>query len=362
MHRFWVTSKAFKYSINVGGGAWRALAGLPTDRYSGIFILTERHLWERWGEKFVCDGGVSRARPLFVPPGEKSKSLGTVEKVAAELLEQGADRHALLVALGGGVVGDLGGFVASTYMRGIDCVQAPTTVLAQVDSSIGGKTAVNVRAMKNLVGTFYPPRMVLADPEVLTSMDERSFRSGFFEVVKHAVLSGPSFFQELEKSVPKLLPQQGSSLEKIIARAAKVKAEVVSRDEQESGLRRVLNLGHTFGHALEEASGYRRFLHGEAVGWGMLVVSRLAELLGILEPSQGKRIARLICQVSPLPTLRGLQASRILALLPQDKKAVGGRIHWVLPERIGKVRISDQVPMDLVETAFREVQRGGWHE
>ena len=178
-------------------------------------------------------------------------------------------------------------------------MQVPTTVLAQVDSSIGGKTAVNVRAMKNLVGTFYPPRLVLADPEVLTSLDERSFRSGFFEVVKHAMLSGPSFFRELEKQASQLLPAQGASLEKILARAAEVKVEVVSRDEQESDLRRILNLGHTFGHALEEASGYRRFLHGEAVGWGILIVSRLAELLkssiplkGSESPASSGRLAR----------------------------------------------------------------------
>jgi 3-dehydroquinate synthase len=285
-----------------------------------------------------------------------------VEKVAAELLEKGADRRSLLVAFGGGVVGDLGGFVASVYMRGIDCVQVPTTVLAQVDSAIGGKTAVNVRAMKNLVGTFFPPRMVLAEPAVLASLDERSFRSGFFEVVKHAILSGPGFFKELEVKASKLHPKQAKGLEEILARAAKVKVEVVSRDEREAGLRRVLNLGHTFGHALEEASGYRRFLHGEAVGWGILLVSRLAELLGVLEPAEGERIARLVRQVGPLPTLRGLRVSRILGLLPQDKKAVGGRIHWVIPERIGKVRISDQVPMNLVESAFRDVQRGDWHE
>jgi 3-dehydroquinate synthase len=151
-------------------------------------------------------------------------------------------------------------------------------------------------------------------------------------------------------------------LEEILARAAQVKVQVVSRDEREAGLRRVLNLGHTFGHALEEASGYRRFLHGEAVGWGILIVSRLAELLEVLEPTEGERIAHLIRQVSPLPGLHGLRLERILALLPQDKKAVRGRIHWVIPERIGKVRISDQVPLDLVESAFLDVQRGGWHE
>jgi 3-dehydroquinate synthase len=319
-------------------------------------------LWERWGKKLLREGGVKSARPLFVPPGENSKSVMMVEEVGAELLEKGADRRSLLVVFGGGVVGDLGGFVASTYMRGIDCVQVPTTVLAQVDSSIGGKTAVNVRDMKNLLGTFYPPRMVLAEPAVLASLDERSFRSGFFEVAKHAILSGPGLFKELEGKASKFLPKQAGDLEGILARAAKVKVEVVSRDEREAGLRRVLNLGHTFGHALEEASGYKRFLHGEAVGWGILIVSRLAELLGVLEPAEGERIAHLVRHVSPLPTLHGLRVRRILELLPQDKKAVGGQIHWVIPEGIGKVRISDQVPMSLVEAAFRDVQRGGWHE
>jgi len=362
MQRFWVTSKGFKYSVNVGGGAWRAFADFPQDRYSAIFILTERHLWERWGKKFLREGGVKSAQRLFVPPGENSKSMRMVEKVGADLLGKRADRRSLLVAFGGGVIGDLGGFVASTYMRGIDCVQVPTTVLAQVDSSIGGKTAVNVRAMKNLLGTFYPPRMVLAEPAALASLDERSFRSGFFEVAKHAILSGPAFFNELEVKTSKLHPKQARGLEEILARAAKVKVQVVSRDEREAGLRRVLNLGHTFAHALEEATGYKRFLHGEAVGWGILMVLRLAELLGVLEPAEGHRIARLVRQMGSPPTLRGLHARRILELLPQDKKAVRGRIHWVIPERIGKVRISDQVPMNLVETAFRQVQRSGWHE
>jgi 3-dehydroquinate synthase len=362
MQRFWVRSKGFKYSVNVGCGAWRALAGFPQDRYSSIFILTERHLWERWGRRLLREGGLTSARPLFVPPGENSKSLLRVEQIGAELLEKGADRRSLLVAFGGGMVGDLGGFVASIYMRGIDCVQVPTTVLAQVDSSIGGKTAVNVRAMKNLLGTFYPPRLVLAEPMVLASLDERSFRSGFFEVAKHAILSGPGLFKELEANASQFLPQKARELAEILARAARVKVQVVSRDEREAGLRRVLNLGHTFGHALEEASAYRRFLHGEAVGWGILIVSRLAELLGVLEPAEGARIARLLRQVSPLPSLHGLRVRRISELLPQDKKAVRGRIHWVIPERIGKVRISDQVPLNLVETAFRDVQRGGWHE
>ncbi len=359
MQRFWVTSKGFKYSVNVGHGAWRAFADFPHDGYSAIFILTEKPLWERWGKRFLRESKLKSARTVLVPSGENSKSMTMAERVGADLLNLRADRRSLLVAFGGGVIGDLGGFVASIYMRGIDYVQIPTTVLAQVDSAIGGKTAVNVRAMKNLLGTFYPPRLVLAEPEVLTSLDERSFRSGFFEVAKHAILAGPGLFKQLEAMSSHLLPKHSSSLADTLARAAKVKVDVVSRDEREAGLRRVLNLGHTFAHALEEASGYKRFLHGEAVGWGILIVLRLAELLGAVESADSGRIARLVRDIGPLPGLQGLAVRRILGLLPQDKKAVGGRIHWVIPERIGKVRITDQVPASLVETAFREVQRGG---
>jgi 3-dehydroquinate synthase len=357
MQRFWVTSKGFKYCVNAGHGAWRAFADFPHDGYSAIFILTEKPLWERWGKRFLRETKLKSARAVFVPSGENSKSMAMVERVGADLLRQRADRRSLLLAFGGGVIGDLGGFVASIYMRGIDYVQIPTTVLAQVDSAIGGKTAVNVRAMKNLLGTFYPPRLVLAEPEVLTSLDERSFRSGFFEVAKHAILSGPAFFKQLEATSSYFLPKHARSLADTLARAAKVKVDVVSRDEREAGLRRVLNLGHTFAHALEEASGYRRFLHGEAVGWGILIVLRLAELLGAVERAESERIARLVRDIGPLPSLQGLAVRRILNLLPQDKKAVGGRIHWVIPERIGKVTISDQVPTSLAEVAFREVQR-----
>jgi 3-dehydroquinate synthase len=267
-----------------------------------------------------------------------------------------------LVALGGGVVGDLGGFVASTYMRGIDYVQAPTTVLAQVDSALGGKTAVNIRAMKNLVGTFYAPRVVLSNPAVLASLPSRAFQSGLYEAVKHAILSGPALFGWLEGKAAGLRPNQTQVLETLVARAAQVKVDVVSRDEREAALRRVLNLGHTYGHALEEATGYRRFLHGEAVAWGLLLVTRLAELLGVLDPADGKRIARLVRAVGPLPELRGLKEEKVLGLLIRDKKTVGGVIHWVLPEGIGKVRVTSDVPNMAVATAFRDVRRGGWND
>jgi len=360
MRRLQVKSSAGNYDVKVGCGAWGALRKLKG--YTSTFVLTEPGLWGKWGTKFAEDAGWSGVRPIVVPSGETSKSLTMAGRVAAELLNRGADRRSLLVALGGGVVGDLGGFVASTYMRGIDYVQAPTTVLAQVDSSIGGKTAVNIHAMKNLIGTFSPPRMVLSEPAVLASLPPRAFQSGIYEAVKHAILAGPALFGWLERKVAGLTSGQTPVLETLVARAAQVKVDVVSRDEREAGLRRVLNLGHTYGHALEEATGYRRFLHGEAVAWGMLMVTRLAELSGVLDSDVGNRIVHLVRTVGPLPALRGLKEEKVLGLLTRDKKAVGGKIHWVLPEGIGKVRVTPDVTDAAVASAFRDVQHGAWND
>jgi len=360
MKRLRVRSKSGEYDVIVGEGAWHSLRRL--EGHSSRFVLTEPGLWKRWGGKFSRDAGWGRVRPVFIPAGERSKSLAMAGRVACELLERGADRRSLLVAFGGGVVGDLGGFVASTYMRGIALAQAPTTVLAQVDSAIGGKTAVNVRAMKNLIGTFYPPCQVVSEPAVLGSLSTRAFQSGLYEVIKHAILSGPDLFGFLESNLAALGPKQASRLEAVVGRAAQVKVDVVTRDEREAGLRRVLNLGHTYGHALEEVTAYRRFQHGEAVGWGLLLVTRLAELVGLLESAAGRRIRDLVRQAGHLPPIRDLRWERILNLLPRDKKAVGGNIHWVLPERIGKVQITPDVPAGAVAAAFREVQRGAWHE
>src|SRR2546422_3411224 len=321
MHRLRVTADKSAYDAVVGRGAWRALRRFPVARYSRVFVLTEQALWNRWSKEFLRESGLKRARCVFVPPGESSKTLKTVERVASELLQGGADRHALLIAFGGGVIGDLGGFVASTYMRGIDCVQAPTTVVAQVDSAVGGKTAVNVGAMKNLVGTFYPPRLVLADPVVLTSLGDRAFRSGLYEIVKHAILDGPAFFRELEARLDSLRPSDPESLEPVLLKAVKVKVDIVSHDEREASLRRILNLGHTFGHALEEATGYRRFLHGEAVGWGLLGVTRLAERLELLGRDESERLAALVRRVGALPSIPGLSPAKVLQLLPRGTQA-----------------------------------------
>lgn len=357
MENLYVKSGGVRYPIYVGRGAWRALRDIGRDTYTASFVLTERGLWSRWGRAFVRESGLETVRTIIVPQGEASKSLRMVDRVAGALSETGADRRSLLIAFGGGVIGDLGGFVASTYMRGIDCVQVPTTVVAQVDSAIGGKTAVNVGPTKNLVGTFFPPRLVLADPIVLSTLGERAFRSGLYEVVKHAILSGPGLFAELRECIDDLLPSRASTLGPLLARAAKVKVDVVRRDERESGLRRVLNLGHTYGHALEAATQYRRFLHGEAVGWGLLGVTRLAERMDLIKPRDAGRIEALVKRVSKLPPIRDLPPDRILNLLSRDKKAVGGKLHWVLPEGIGKVRISSDVPAIEIRAALCDVQK-----
>lgn len=368
MQQLRVTAERLDYPVVVGRGAWRQIRNLPPSRYSSTFVVTEGGIWSRWGEMFRRESGLESARVILVPRGERSKSLTQAERLAGQLLRRGADRRSLLVLLGGGVIGDLGGFVASTYMRGIDCVQVPTTVLAQVDSSVGSKTGVNIGDMKNLVGTFYAPRMVLADPIVLGSLPPRAFRSGLYEVAKHAILTGPPLFDLFERELANLAPRSSRALSKVLVPAVAVKVDVVNRDEREAGLRQTLNLGHTFGHALEEATGYQRFLHGEAVAWGLLAVTRLAEQLGLMEAdgarrrraagdSDADRIQRLVKAIGPLPSIRNVPARAIVRLLPRDKKTVGGEIHWVIPERIGKVKITSGIPLAAAEAVWRELQK-----
>jgi 3-dehydroquinate synthase len=357
MQRLRVKSRDFDYDVVAGRGAWSAFRRFPQAGYSSIFVLTERQLWQRWRTAFLKASGLASPYEIVVPSGEESKSIRMAERVAAALLKKGADRRSLLIAFGGGVIGDLGGFVASTYMRGIDYIQAPTTVVAQVDSAIGGKTAVNVGEMKNLIGTFAPPRLVLADPVVLKTLPMRTFLSGFYEVIKHAIISGPSLFSLMEKVAGRMRPGGDRMLDRLLVRAAAVKVDIVNRDEHEADLRRLLNLGHTFGHALEEVTAYRRFLHGEAVGWGLLCAAQLGVLLKMLDKEEAERISALVRRIGPMPPIRDLSPAKIKKLLPRDKKAVAGQIRWVVPEKIGKVRIVRDVPMDLAVEALRSVQR-----
>src|ERR1051326_1390057 len=249
---------------------------------SRLFVITVAPVRKRWGTKLVSSLKAAgfALEVVVMPDGEPAKRLATVEALAEKLARLGADRKAVIVALGGGVVGDLSGMLASLYMRGVDFVQVPTTVLAQVDASIGGKTGVNLVAGKNLLGTFHHPRVVLLDPAVLKTLPDREFRAGLYEAVKCGVIGNVELFLRFEQNRVRILKRDPVELEWLVAQSVKLKAEVVSADEREDGLRRVLNLGHTIGHALEAETGYKKLLHGEAVAWGMIAATNIALSVG----------------------------------------------------------------------------------
>ena len=322
------------------------------------FVITVPPVRRKWGKKLMASltaAGFS-GQIIEMPDGERHKRLATVEKLSEQLSRMGADRSSIIVALGGGVVGDVTGLLASLYMRGVDLVQIPTTVLAQVDASIGGKTAVNLRAGKNLVGTFHHPRVVLIDPAVLSTLPDREFRAGLYESLKCGVIGKPELFRALENVDIKKLRRDPAKLEWVIAESVKLKAEVVSADERENGLRRVLNLGHTIGHALEAETEYRHFLHGEAVAWGMIASAKIAATLDRIDRATAERIRDAVRGLGPLPRVEA-RSRTILRLLQSDKKTRNGVVHFVLPREIGKVEIVNDVPEQAVLEAVDELRR-----
>lgn len=340
--------------LESAGQKLRELAG---DRESA-FVVTVPPVRRKWGKELLASLAAAgfRAKLIAMPDGEHNKRLATVEKLAEQLVRMGATRDALFIGFGGGVAGDVTGLLASLYMRGVDVVQIPTTVLAQVDASIGGKTGVNLRAGKNLLGTFHQPLTVLIDPTVLSTLPEREFRAGLYEALKCGVIGRPELFSRLEKTESRALRRDGSELEWIIAEAVKFKAEVVSADERESGLRRVLNFGHTIGHALEAESGYRRFLHGEAVAWGMIAAASIAVTMGKCLPQIAARITNAVLAVGPLPKVNA-HPRDILRLLQSDKKVKSGLVHFVLPRKIGEVEIVSNVPEKVIIEAVNDLRR-----
>jgi 3-dehydroquinate synthase len=346
-----VNTPSGPYAVLCGRGllqrAGAIVSGLAAN--TGVFVLSSPRVWRRWGarleESFADFGGCRR---ILFDDRETAKRLGTVERLCRELARAGADREALVVAFGGGVVGDVAGFVAASYLRGVRVVEVPTTLVAQVDSAIGGKTGVNLPEGKNLVGAFYQPRVVLADPAVLHTLPGREYRSGLYEVVKYGVIGDETLFRFLERNLGRVLRRNATALGWILPRCVRAKAEVVSRDERERGLRQVLNFGHTVGHALEAATRYRRFLHGEAVGWGMIAATELAVATQRLAPETAERITRLILRVGALPAVPRLAPAGLLETMRADKKARAGKLRFVLPRRIGQVEIAADVPESLV--------------
>jgi len=314
-----------------------------------LFVLTVDPVRRKWGKTLMTSLTKAgyQAHFLVMPEGEQHKRLKTVEALAEQLSKLRADRNAVLVTFGGGVAGDVGGLLASLYMRGVEFVQIPTTVLAQVDASIGGKTGVNLTAGKNLVGTFHQPQVVLVDPMVLSSLPVREYRAGLFESLKAGIIGDRELFEKFEDKRDAILAREPGILERVIAASVKLKAEVVSQDEREQGLRRVLNLGHTIGHALEAETNYRELLHGEAVAWGIIMVAGIARAIDRLDDTLAKRITAATLSLGKLPKLK-VRTRSVFKRLGSDKKTRNGRIHFVLPVGIGKVEIVSDVPEQVI--------------
>ena len=303
------------------------------------FLITSPAIWKLWSEKVRASFPETQSPTvLFLPAGEKYKRMAAVESLAEELAEAGADRDSLLLAFGGGVIGDITGFVAAIYMRGIPYVQIPTTLLAQLDSSVGGKTGVNLAAGKNLVGSFHHPRSVIADIDLLSTLPAAELRAGLQEAVKTGIIQDVKLFRYLEQKQLEALAGDPAVLAKILAASIQVKANVVAEDEKESGLRMTLNFGHTLGHAIEAATGYKKLLHGEAVGWGSIGALHLGLARKSISANDFARAANLILAFGPLPRFRA-SAQQLVDLTAADKKTRSGRRAFVLPLGIGKVEV-----------------------
>jgi 3-dehydroquinate synthase len=291
---------------------------------------------------------------IVVPAGESAKSLKSVQTCYDRLAGHRLERKSFIVALGGGVVGDLAGFVAATYLRGVPFVQVPTTLLAQVDSSVGGKTGVNLKAGKNLVGAFYQPKLVLCDLETLQNLPEREFRAGLAEVIKYGIIYDAKLFTQLERDLAKILKRDLKMLATVVARCCEIKAEIVSEDETENGLRAILNFGHTIGHAIENSYGYGKFLHGEAISIGQVVAAKLSQKILGLPERDVERIENLFGRAG-LPVNIKLNAAlhkKLFAAMMLDKKVSGGEIKFVLARKIGKVVWNQRVPENLILQAL----------
>ena len=347
------------YRIVIGVGALSAigaeLARLKVGRK--VALVTDPAILALHGAVVTQSLGAASfdVTTVLLPEGERAKTLDVAASTWERFLDAGLNRSSTVVALGGGAVGDLAGFAAATYMRGANLVQLPTTLLAQVDASIGGKTAIDHPRAKNLIGAFYQPRLVLADTAALVTLPERELRSGLAEVIKHGIVLDAAYFDEVERDSAALMKREPATLERIVAGSCRLKASVVERDEQEAELRHVLNYGHTIGHAIEAVTGYRRFAHGEAVSLGIAAEAGIAERLGLAEPATRARQLRLLEAVG-LP-VRGVGEApeRVVEALARDKKAKDGRVPFVLAPEIGAFRLVFDVPRTVILDALAEL-------
>jgi 3-dehydroquinate synthase len=358
--RILVKSSAGPYFVVAGAGAIRRAAReiAALGRFSSVHLVSSPKVWRAVGKSVQRALRFSKGGSIHLfDDAESAKNLRSVEQITRSLCRAEADRQSLVVAVGGGVVGDVAGFAAAAFLRGVKLVHIPTTLVSQVDSSIGGKTGVNLPEGKNLVGSFYPPQLVLTDPELLRTLSDREFRGGLAEVIKHAVIADPEMFAILERDMDKVLRRDRSALGFLIPRNVQIKARVVSRDERESGLREILNYGHTFAHALESVTNYRRYQHGEAVAWGMIAAAFLGHELGLTRADDVYRIVTLIRRLGPLPPWPRVSPAALLRTMRSDKKTRAGILRFVLSRRIGEARSYDTVPLHVVERVLHFTPR-----
>ena len=338
-----VATKSHNYRVRVGAGILSRLDAIIDDAGAAgeRFVISSPTVWAAHGETLAR--ALPAAGQLLIADGERAKTTRTVTRIHDELVRMSADRGITIVAAGGGVVGDVAGFAAATYLRGVRLVHVPTTLLAQVDSAIGGKVGVNHPLGKNLIGSFHQPIAVVADLCVLDTLPRREFRAGLYEVVKYGVIADSDLFERLGRDLDAIAGRDRAALLPVIAASCRIKAGVVSRDERESGLRRILNFGHTAGHAIEAVTRYRRFRHGEAVAHGMLVATDLAVRRGVCPEADRAALAHLVSRLGPLPSVHDLSARTLVEAMRRDKKVRDGRLHVVLPTGIGATEIVGDV-------------------
>ena len=350
MKKFYVDLAERKYPIMAGRGLLSEAGKLLLEGgfKTAPIVVSNAKIWRLHGP--ILERSLKKAfgpiSLIRIGDGEQFKDHSTLLKIYRAMFRAHADRRSWILAFGGGVIGDIAGFAAATFMRGIRYVIVPTTLLAQVDSSIGGKVAINVKEGKNLIGAFHQPTAVLTDVAVLKTLPERELVSGLYEVIKSAAIRSESLLSYLERNLPEILSCRPRETEELVVNTAKIKADVVASDEKERGMRMILNYGHTVGHALETATGYRGFTHGEAVGWGMIAAVEYGRELGLLQTEEISRLIRLIWRVGCLPSLKGITAGDLWKSLARDKKFRSGEIRMVLLRQLGHPEIHDGIAPD----------------
>jgi len=321
-------------------------------RHGKLFVLTTDDVWRLHGQVISTQFQPGELEVLRFEGGESNKRMASLERLAEEMSEKGADRTSILIGFGGGIVTDMGGFLAAIFMRGIPVLQIPTTLLAQVDAATGGKTGVNLRSGKNLIGSFHQPQAVLIDPEFLATLPEREYRAGLFEILKCGIIRDPDVFWQFAQRKDDILAQIPELVDALVGAAVRVKVDVVSADEKEGDLRRILNFGHTIGHAIEAETEYTRLLHGEAIAWGMIAATELSFLTGLLEKKDRDQIERTIRSYGPIPSVADLSPENLIGRLAKDKKTLGGKVHFVLATGIGTVKIVSEIDASQVKQAM----------